>query len=787
MLRGRWTAARYTGLVACVWIMMGLALSNLCTGATAAGDVNSGISCGEAETSPGFRTYMPDCRAYELVTPPYVGGQVPFGKSGFTSRLPSIAPNGERLLVIDFAGFAGTEQLEQSGFEFGATYGLTRTPMGWTAESLEPPASQYPRSNFVSGSADLGELLWEVFTPARRGEELTRIHPNDADLVIRKPAGGGKGSFTAVGPLTSPEHESSEEEASSVTGASSDLRYITINVRNVAKQLWPGDETASEGKSLYEYQVGAGAEPVLVGVKNSGPLKGSPHINEGAELISRCGTILGSISRRTSYNAISESGASVFFTALACGEEPNVDELYARVNGSRTLAVSEPPITGARASECTGVCLEDENAEAGKKRSPALFQGASSDGAKVFFTTTQPLLDVDKDTSSDLYEAELSGGEHPEVQRLVMLSEGAESDATRGEGADVGSVLASSENGAGVYFEATGVLTTQPNGNGEQAEPGQANVYRYDTETGRTAFVTVEPDTAVQTTHDGRFLVFGSANHIDNTNDSSTAPQLFEYDANTESVVRVSAGQKSPTGAECPTTKLVEPGYNCDGNISVEAELPVFTEPGNFRGIMRPSERTSALSVSNSGTVVFVSPDPLTPQAVVGGENVYEYRSGNVYLISPGDEAAPIHVLPGRSRFMGLDESGEDVYFTSSDSLVPQDVDTQSSFYDAREGGGFAAPRSEAECVGSECRGPVSAAPLLLSTPGSSLTSGVVAGAPGPEASAPVTPAKSKPKSAAATLAQALKACRKKPKKKRAECERTARRHYAAAKKKGKR
>ena len=52
--------------------------------------------------------------------------------------------------------------------------------------------------------------------------------------------------------------------------------------------------------SLYEYTAGGaeGAEPRLVGVENEGPLDGSPHVNEGAKLVSDCGTDLGSKRRR---------------------------------------------------------------------------------------------------------------------------------------------------------------------------------------------------------------------------------------------------------------------------------------------------------------------------------------------------------------------------------------------------------------------------------------------------------------------------------------------------------
>ena len=124
-----------------------------------------------------------------------------------------------------------------------------------------------------------------------------------------------------------------------------------------------------------------------MGVRNSGPLEGSPHVNEGAVLISQCG-IAG--------NAISGSGETVFFTAHAANQGPEskhcnsagegvgpaVNEVYARVAASQTVDISEPSM--GPGGDCANCDESDPKA--------AVYQGSSEDGSKVFFTTEQTLL-----------------------------------------------------------------------------------------------------------------------------------------------------------------------------------------------------------------------------------------------------------------------------------------------------------------------------------------------------------------------------------------------------------
>lgn len=107
---------------------------------------------------------------------------------------------------------------------------------------------------------------------------------------------------------------------------------------------------------------------------------------------------------------------------------------------------------------------------------------------------------------------------------------------------------------------------------------------------------------------------------------------------------------------------------------------------------------------SDGAYVFFTSEDGLTPQAEAGVNNVYEYHNGRVSLISDGHDSATTLGRPA-VRLFGTDESGQDVYFTTGDRLLPQDTDTQVDIYDARINGGFPPQPSEPACADDACQG----------------------------------------------------------------------------------
>jgi|HubBroStandDraft_2_1064218.scaffolds.fasta_scaffold19869_3 hypothetical protein len=681
----------------------------VCVSAMAAGDVNTVPCPSETESSPGFHTYLPDCRAFELVTPAFVAGNVPLGV-GNKREPPQVSADGEHLLSLVLGGFAETESLEQNSFHIGAYYEFLRTAAGWRAEALTPPPSLFPRYEFSMASSNFSRSLWALQQSAVPGEELPVgappnrapegvngfSYPNNAVLAIREPAGAGKGRFTIVGPVTAPGHQQYDETHNfHVEGASADLSHILLRVNAELMQLWPGDETLLGKTSLYEY-VGAGdREPVLVGVSNDGSVaeaasrEGKAYINEAAELVSLCGTGLGgSGAGGPLASAVSASGEIVYFTALACGDAPRVNELYARVGGVRTVDISEPS-TGP-GGDCES-CDESEPY-------PAVYQGASEDGSKVFFSSEQELLPGASGNS--LYEYSFDAANKHDRVTLVAR--------------EVSGVAAVSEDGTRVYFDSSGVLSGGANENGEVAQRGAQNLYVYDTGSGGPPVFVAQEASGARATRDGQFLVFESLRHVSGTNDRSVVAQLFEYDADTGVIARVSVGQSSPAGYECETTHVVEEGFNCDGNATSGSFYLPYPLTKQESESWWPTDATSGLAVSANGVVEFESKIALTPLAVAGNENVYEYRAGDVYLLSPGEEAtSPINAeanIP-LSRALGVDESGQDAFFSTTESFLPQDTDSQTSWYDAREDGGYPAPAQRSACIGGACQGPFNAVP----------------------------------------------------------------------------
>ncbi len=648
----------------------------------ARGDANE-VSCPN-EGMSGFESHLPDCRAYEMVSPAFKDG-------GDDTVLQAVSSTGTHVIISSLSAFAGTEN-DPLDDVLGAVYQLVRSGSGWTASSVTPSASMSPNAYFLTSSSDGVSDLWEVVGSAHS------IYSGAFD--IREPSG----AFSEVGPVLPPAAQmgppatgenGGEDKDVAFAGATRDLSHVLFTIEAQQPEwLWPGDTTepGTGDRSLYEYGGVGNSQPRLVGVSASGGL------------ISDCGTSLGAPSGQgtsNTYNAISADGETVFFTALGyeegegdiCKHEgrPAVGELYARLGHSQTVGISEP------STEACSRCAVGEP----KK---AIFQGASEDGSEVFFTTEQELFAGSEGQNLYEYDFDALDGE-----KVVRVSRGAPGYESQHPG--VLGVARVSEDGSHVYFVATEALTGS---NSEGNSPGQGadNLYMFERDsnypTGRTVFITKLTDEdaksdwsgqdmhAVQATPEGEFLVFDS--HTAIMGNLTERSQVLEYNAQTEKLIRISVGAAGySSGAKSAETY----GSSIDSQNYGEKDLP--------------TNATTRLAVSTDGLrIVFYSQAALAEGAEEGKENVYEYEGsensvepnapGSVYLIAANVEKA--------ENDISLDSTGADVFFETLDRLSPSNVDTKINIYDAREDGGFPVSIHEA-CTGEACQGSPSSPPAF--------------------------------------------------------------------------
>jgi hypothetical protein len=135
--------------------------------------------------------------------------------------------------------------------------------------------------------------------------------------------------------------------------------------------------------------------------------------------------------------------------------------------------------------------------------------------------------------------------------------------------------------------------------------------------------------------------------------------------------------------------------------------------------------------LNNEGRLFFSTADAVLPQDTNGTSDVYEYEGGHVYLISPGNAA-------DEAVFADASESGNDVFFTTRQQLVPADRDRILDLYDA-DVGGRREELPSPPCAGEECRGtPTSLASLEVPLSAIFTGGGNLLGSQSPRAKQPI-------------------------------------------------
>jgi DNA-binding beta-propeller fold protein YncE len=757
------TAPRLTGLAASTTYHFRVVAANL-----------QGQTIGEERT---FTTQgaagllLPDGRGYELVSPPdkHGGSVEPFSQVGMIEA----AADGSAISYIANApteaqpeGYPGESQVLSSGgpsgwasrvissprqgvtgkgLGFGPEYrffaadlsGALVQPFGLFDPELSPEASEqtpYLRSLGSCSSSCYRPLLTSANTPpgTRFGEEV--------------PCEEGNGVVAHVAPVC----------GATILGTTPDLSHTLL--LSAAPLVIGAPQGSIDGGhvvgSLYEWSRSTGNLQLVSRLPENGAGEELPARPSGAPLGNQFGLSGGSARR-----AVSADGTRVYFNTEPSG---GVTNLYLRDTEPGNEQTLELDLADEACLPPTGEC------ESGG----GVFQIASTDGSRVFFTDERALTANSGagGTGSlkfDLYECRIvtdgAGGLACALTDLTPKA-GSEPAGVQGNrtGISQGNVLGASEDGSYVYFAAKGVLASNVGADGTAAapagcppnegEPGTCNLYL--AHEGVVRFIATlsggdgtdwkasPSDQPTRVSPDGNWLAFMSQQPLtgyDNHDAVSGRPdaEIFLYDAASGSLRCASC---DPTGARPVGIEYAQAFLRGAGT-----PLPTVGGQWSQKGwvaalVPQSPSFTDASSayqtrwLSDSGRLFFTALGGLIPADSNGLGDVYEFEqsrgpgqpasnscaaAGPDYVPASGACLDLISSGTGKKAvsFLDASESGDDVFFLTSQRLRPKDVDSANDIYDARVDGGEAEVIKPVECSGDACQQP--AVPPVDETPGS--------------------------------------------------------------------
>ncbi len=326
--------------------------------------------CSNAEFRVGPSALLPDCRAYELVTPA--------DKGGYTL----MAPNNSRILSSvsgDQAAYNVVTPLPGSLNGHVNTYVSERTSTGWKTRPMLPEICREDQSGFPGpGSAFISDSFsWDLRRHFFASVADSNCDPNDHN---------GRDTYSFDGPGSEVRWWSQNGQPKTVNAAgvlqanSADGEHVVFSTSE--KLVLPLESARSTGNGLYHRTNGT---TVLVGLKSDG------------SLINACGArIAGEQNSGETVGRMSRDGRVIFFNSGSSASVPECSvatddggQLYARIDGSRTVQISASTrsVPDARAL-------------------PELM-GATVDGRKAFFYTVERLTDDAPATVVKLYEYDL--------------------------------------------------------------------------------------------------------------------------------------------------------------------------------------------------------------------------------------------------------------------------------------------------------------------------------------------------------------------------------------------
>lgn len=588
---------------------------------------------------------LPDCRAYELVTPGVlIGG----------SKVARAAAGGG---AITYYTTHPAPDASTSSFYYVAR----RDADGWSSQDVgeqDAAASRYSaaceQNVFFSPELSSNVLELGLFDPteprcSRPEEPVVAGEPEPYRNIFLHDIASGSTELLNLTP------EGATPANAKFQDASPDFSHIVFSEE---AQLTPD---APPGNDFYLWS--GGVVQLLTFLPD-----GTPAPGELVEALPGSGFA-------PFTGAMSSDGRSIFFYSGG--------KLYLRENADQPQSA----VVGGECAEPARACTIEVDASQGPGASGGgAFWRATTKASAVFFTDESRLTpdSTAEAGKPDLYRYDRASGD------LTDLT------ASGGEPADVRGISGMSEDGSFIYFVANGVLASgaSPGSCLGPIEPGQTcNLYVF---------------------HEGSIHLVDALSRA-NARDWQEFPGDFFHKS------AALSANVSPDGGFLAFRSGVEISlYNASANGGEGALSCVSCAPGPVLGSSSLATAGNygptsfccaswmAHAVLDDGSVFFTSSTPLLSQDTNEHTDVYEFRGGELRLISPGNFA-------GDATFLDASANGSDVFFRTPQPLAPQDTDNENvSIYDARVDGGFAAPSPPAPpCEGEGCRGPLEPAPTL--------------------------------------------------------------------------
>ncbi|HEY5815725.1 MAG TPA: hypothetical protein VIS95_05235 [Solirubrobacterales bacterium] len=605
--------------------------------------------CSNDASRIGQGAFLPDCRAYEMVSPlDKAGGDIQVQETtlGAPAVLEQSSPSGERLAYGSIRSFG-----DAASAPFTSQY-IARRIEGeeWQTHSINPPKGrpvlnplQQFDTEFKAFSANLCDAwLITVSEPPLDAEALagySNLYRRTDELCSED----GKVHYEALAPVTAPEGiPPGPGFLMQLQGVSTDGTHALFTTNG---------KLASEGSKgkaqLYESVRGEAPRfaCILPGeVVQSGSCTAGSAMAQGGVLegLPTLGADPG--------GAMSSDGKRVFWSATGSGD----GKLYVRIEGTQTVEIS-----------------------AGK----SWLWGSADDGSKAIFST-----------GSNLFEFEVDSQEPHPIAAGVM------------------GVMGMSEDAARVYFASTEVLSgEEENSNGDKAEAGKANLYLREAGggiefVGTLASLDLGPAVSkdrydlrtARVSPDGGHVLFASVvplTDYDNKAAQNGQPtrEIYRYDAAANELRCLSC---NPSGAR-PAGPSSIPALE-----SSMHGARVLSEDGS-RAYFESADALAARD-SNGRVDVYQWEEPGTGGCEEADASFSAAAGGCVDLISSG-------LSPQDSRFVEASPSGEDIFFATGASLLPQDFGVI-DIYDARVGGGLPVPPPPVlPCEGDTCHAQIPA------------------------------------------------------------------------------